>query len=106
YLDEPVPAELEGKAGFNLEFLPSKYWNKTYLMDDRINRFPRYVVSDTKTIPESEKLKQFKGYVTSDHRGTERYIQPLPLETGRNIILAPEDPERMVEITSHDADLE
>lgn len=106
YLDEPVPAELEGKAGFNLEFLPSKYWNKTYLMDERINRFPRYVVSDTKTIPESEKLKQFKGYVTSDHRGTEEYIQPLPLETGRNIILAPEDPERTVEITSHNADLE
>ncbi len=105
YLDEPVPEKLEGKAGFNLEFLPSKYWNKTYLMDERINRFPRYVVSDTKTIPESEKLKQFKGYVTSDHRGTEEYIQPLPLETGRNIILAPEDPERMVEITSHDADL-
>lgn len=105
YLDEPVPAKLEGKAGFNLEFLPSKYWNKTYLMDERINRFPRYVVSDTKTIPESEKLKQYKGYVTSDHRGTEEYIDPLPLETGRNIILAPEDPERMVEITSHDADL-
>lgn len=105
YLDEPVPEKLEGKAGFNLEFLPSKYWNKTYLMDERINRFPRYVVSDTKTIPASEKLKQYKGYITSDHRGTERYIEPLPLETGRNIILAPEDPERMVKITSHDADL-
>ncbi len=26
YLDEPVPAELEGDAGFNLEFLPSQYW--------------------------------------------------------------------------------
>ena len=24
FLDQPVPAELEGKAGFNLEFLPSQ----------------------------------------------------------------------------------
>ncbi len=105
YLDEPLPAELVGKAGFNLEFLPSKYWNKTYLMDDRINRVPRYVVSDTRTVPESEKMKQYKGYVTADHRGTGEYIDPLPLETGRNLILAPEDPEYMVEITSNDADL-
>ena len=29
YLDKPVPAALEGKAGFNLEFLPSQYWQKT-----------------------------------------------------------------------------
>jgi endoglucanase len=35
YLDKPVPAELEGSAGFNLEFLPSQYWGKTYLMDGR-----------------------------------------------------------------------
>ena len=40
YLDKPVPAALEGSAGFNLEFLPSQYWGKTYLMDGRLNRFP------------------------------------------------------------------
>ncbi|MEX2605445.1 MAG: cellulase N-terminal Ig-like domain-containing protein [Gracilimonas sp.] len=106
YLDEPVPAELEGSAGFNLEFLPSQYWGKTYLIDGRLNRFPRYVVGETKTIPKSEKLKQFKGYVTSDHRGTERYIEPLPLETGRSILLAPDEPERMVKITSHNNDIQ
>jgi len=106
YLDEPIPAELEGNAGFNLEFLPSQYWGKTYLMDGRLNRFPRYVVGEAKTIPESEKLKQYKGYVTSDHRGTERYIEPLPLETGRTILLAPDEQERMVKITSEDTDLQ
>ncbi len=26
YLDKPLPAALEGSAGFNLEFLPSQYW--------------------------------------------------------------------------------
>jgi endoglucanase len=105
YLDKPVPVVLEGSAGFNLEFLPSQYWGKTYLMDGRSNLFPRYVAGNTITKPNSEKLKQFKGYVTSDDRGTGRFIDPLPLETGRCILLAPEDPERLVKITSHDADL-
>jgi hypothetical protein len=49
YLDKPVPKTLEGAAGFNLEFLPSQYWGKTYLMDGRYNRFPRYVVGNTVT---------------------------------------------------------
>jgi hypothetical protein len=105
YLDNPVPKALEGNAGFNLEFLPSQYWGKTYLIDGRPNLFPRYVVGNTITRPNSEKLKQFKGYVTSDDRGTGRFIDPLPLETGRSIILAPDEPERLVKITSQDTDL-
>ncbi|MDX2301812.1 MAG: glycoside hydrolase family 9 protein [Microscillaceae bacterium] len=105
YLDKPVPKALEGNAGFNLEFLPSQYWGKTYLMDGRYNRFPRYVVGNTTTRPNSEKLKQFKGYVTSDDRGTGKFIDPLPLETGRSLLLAPDDPSRLVKITSQDADL-
>ena len=74
-------------------------------MEGRIKRFPRYVVGNTVTRPNSEKIKQVKGYVTSDDRGTGRFIDPLPLETGRTILLAPEEPERMVKITSHEADL-
>jgi endoglucanase len=105
YLDKPVPKALEGSAGFNLEFLPSQYWGKTYLMDGRYNRFPRYVVGNTISRPNSEKLKQFKGYVTSDDRGTGKFIDPLPLETGRTILMAPDEPERLVKITSKDADL-
>ncbi|MBW6535790.1 MAG: glycoside hydrolase, partial [Mariniphaga sp.] len=105
YLDKPVPAELEGAAGFNLEFLPSQYWNKTYLADGRLNRFPRYVVGNTVTRPNSEKIKQYKGYVTSDDRGTGRFVDPLPLESGHTFLLAPEDPERRVKITSEDTDI-
>jgi len=105
YLDKPVPTALEGSAGFNLEFLPSQYWGKAYLMDGRPNRFPRYVVGNTITRPNSEKPKQFKGYVTSDDRGTGNFIDPLPLETGRTFLLAPDEPERLVKITSNDADL-
>ena len=105
YLDKPVPPFLEGKAGFNLEFLPSQYWGKTYLMDGRQNLFPRYAVGNSVTKPNSEKIKQLNGYVTADDRGTGRFVDPLPLETGRHMILASNDPERRVEITSHDADL-
>ncbi|RYE22463.1 MAG: glycoside hydrolase, partial [Sphingobacteriaceae bacterium] len=105
YLDKPVPKALEGSAGFNLEFLPSQYWQKAYLMDGRYNRFPRYVVGNTVTRPNSEKIKQYKGYKTSDDRGTGKFVDPLPLETGRTFLLAPDDPSRLVKITSPDADL-
>ncbi len=105
YLDKPLPKTLEGAAGFNLEFLPSQYWGKAYLMDGRYNRFPRYVVGNTITRPNSEKPKQFKGYNTADDRGTGRFIDPLPLEKGRTILLAPDEPSRLVKITAQDADL-
>src|SRR6187551_2845336 len=105
YLDKPIPKALEGSAGFNLEFLPSQYWQKTYLMDGRYNRFPRYVVGNSITRPNSEKTKQYKGYITSDDRGTGRFIDPLPLETGRTFLLAPDEPSRLVKITSPDTDL-
>lgn len=106
YLDEPVPDSLAGDAGFNLEFLPSQYWNKAYIMDGRPNRFPRYAVSETITRPNSEKHKQYKGYRTYDDRGTGRFVDPLPMETGHTILMAPDAPERMIRITSEDVPLE
>ena len=105
YLDKPVPKALEGSAGFNLEFLPSQYWSKAYLMDGRYNRFPRYVAGNTVTRPNAEKTKQYKGYKTSDDRGTGKFIDPLPLEKGRTFLLAPDEPSRLIKITSQDADL-
>ena len=105
YLDKPVPAELEGDAGFNLEFLPSQYWAKTYIMDGKYDRFPRYVASNTVARPNEEKVIQYKGYKTYDDRGTGEFVDPLPLAQGRDIIMAPDAPERMIEIKSEDADM-
>ena len=105
YLDKPVPAELEKNAGFNLEFLPSAYFGKIYLMDGRSRLFPRHPVGSSVLRPLSERSRQFSGYSTSDDRQTGHFIEPLPLETGRTIIMAPEAPERTVKITSHDTDL-
>ena len=105
WLDKPVPEQLAGEAGFNLEFLPSQYWLKTFIMDGRLNRFPRYATSQTITRPGSEKPRQFKGFKTYDDRGTGRFVDPLPLETGHRIVMATDDPERMISIQSSDAEL-
>ena len=105
WLDKPVPEALEGKAGFNLEFLPSQYWLKTYRVDGRLGRFPRYATSQTMTRPNAEKPRQFKGFKTYDDRGTERFVDPLPLETGHSITLATDSPERMISVMSDDAEL-
>lgn len=105
WLDKPVPEKLVGHAGFNLEFLPSKYWLKTFMMDGRLNRFPRYASSQTVTRPNSEKPKQFKGFKTYDDRGTDRYVDPLPLETGHSITMAMDDPEHLISVRCDDAEL-
>jgi hypothetical protein len=104
WLDKPVPEKLAGEAGFNIEFLPSQYWLKTYSVDGRLGRLPRYATSQTVTRPNSEKPRQFKGFKTYDDRGTNRFVDPLPIETGHQISLATDQPERMVSITS-DAEL-
>ena len=100
FLDKPVPEALAGEAGFNLEFLPSQYWLKTFLVDGKPNRFPRYAVSETVARPNAEKPRQFKGYRTYDDRGTGQFVEPLPLASGHEFLLAPDAPERMVKVTS------
>lgn len=105
YLDKPVPDAIAGEAGFNLEFLPSRYWHKTFIMDGKLNRFPRYAVSETVTRPNSEKPKQFKGFKTYDDRGTDRFIDPLPMATGHSIVMASDLPERLVKVSSEDSEL-
>jgi hypothetical protein len=79
-LDRPLPAELVGKAGFNLDFLPTAYFGKTYLMDAAPGLFPRHPT----------------GPMAKDGSG-----DPLPLAAGgKSITLAPEDPMTRVTITS------
>jgi endoglucanase len=84
-LDEPLPENLIGKAGFNLEFLPASYFEKNFLMDDKSGRFPLY--------PSSE--MQVSGNV----------IDPLPLATGNQITFSPEDPSTKVTVTSNNETL-
>ncbi|MDP4261459.1 MAG: glycoside hydrolase family 9 protein [Bacteroidota bacterium] len=80
YLDKPLPAALEGKAGFNLEFLPAAYFRKSYLADDKSGIFPLY--------PSSAMLV---------HAGI---TDPQPFAVAKKLVLAPEDPERRITIES------
>jgi endoglucanase len=105
YLDKPLPKELEGNAGLNIEFLPSAYFEKTYLADGKPGNFPRYPAGNTKTEPISKKITQFAGHTTFDDRGRGEFIVPFPMATGKTFILAPEDPEYLVKILGVDTDL-
>jgi endoglucanase len=80
-LDAPLPASLEGKAGLNLEFLPAAYFEKAFLMDGSSGLFPLYP----------------GGPMERDKWGV---IQPKAFATGNNFILAPEDPEKCIKISS------
>ena len=86
HLDRPLPADLVGKAGFNLEFLPTTYFGKSYRADDRSGLFPRHP----------------NGPMASDAAGI---AQALPLARGRELTLAPEDPLARVTIVSDGGEL-
>lgn len=105
FLDEPLPEKLQGKAGFNLEFLPSAYFEKMYLMDGKPGSFPRYPSGNTKIASGAEKIEQFGGHTTFDDRGKNEFIVPFPLVYGNNLVLAPEDPERLIRVSSTEAEL-
>ncbi|MFA5328061.1 MAG: glycoside hydrolase family 9 protein [Prolixibacteraceae bacterium] len=105
YLDKPIPEKLIGRAGFNLEFLPSAYFEKTYLVDGNPGNFPRYPAANTRIEPISKKIPQFSGHTTFDDRGRGEFIVMDPIVTGKTIVLAPEDPERRIKIQGVDAEL-
>jgi hypothetical protein len=105
FLDKPLPEKLEGRAGFNLEFIPSSYFKKTYLMDGKPGLFPLYPASSTTIDVKSNKVLQYAGHSTFDDRGRDEYIVPGPLATGKTILMAPEDPEHFVKIQALNADL-
>ncbi|MGA2094373.1 MAG: cellulase N-terminal Ig-like domain-containing protein, partial [Sedimentisphaerales bacterium] len=85
-LDKPIPEALVGKAGLNLEFLPAAYFEKTYLIDDKTGLFPLYP----------------GGPMTIDKSGV---TEPKPIARGTNLVLAPEDPSRRVNITARTGEL-
>ena len=105
FLDKPLPEKLEGRAGLNLEFIPSSYFRKTYMVDGKPGEFPLYPSGSTKMEPLSNKILQYAGHTTFDDRGRKEFIVPGPLATGKTILMAPEDPENFVKIQALDAEL-
>jgi len=83
-LDNALPAALAGKAGFNLEFLPSAYFGKSYMVDNAPGIFPRHPGGPME-------------------KATDGAMEPVAMATGRSIVVSPEDPLTRVSITSETA---
>lgn len=104
-LDKPLPEKLAGRAGFNLEFLPSIYIDKAYLVDgDKAGLFPRTPEDPMiKVLPLADEPK--KAYYLEDWDKAKGYTQPLPFASGKTITLGVDDPQARVSVTSETADL-
>ena len=99
-LDQPLPASLVGRAGFNLEFLPSIYMDKAYEVDNKsFGVFPRAPEDRMTTDPPRPGDPKQVWYVEQWHQA-EGYTAPLPFATGQTMTLAPEDPLDRISITS------
>lgn len=99
-LDKPVPEKLVGKAGMNLEFFPASYFGKNYLVDGNARILPKSPQHNTEVRPVEEKIPQFFGETTFDDRGRGEFLVPQALSSGHQIVLAPEDDDLRVSVTS------
>ena len=90
-LDEPLPAALAGRAGFNLEFVPSAYWGKALMADGRATTFPRYPAAEMSAGGERN---------AASGRDIGPGAEVLPFAQGQQLVLAPADAARRVAVTS------
>ena len=104
-LDKPLPQKLAGRAGFNLEFLPSIYMGKAYLVDGtKAGIFPRTPNDPMiKVLPLPDEPK--KAYYLEDWDTAKGYTQPLPFAEGKSITLGVDDALARVSVKSDTADL-
>jgi endoglucanase len=85
-LNRPLPAEYEGKAGFNLELYPTAYFGKSYRLGETDGVFTR----------------QGNGPNIKDGAG----LRPAVLAHGRTFTAAPEDPLRRMVVESLRGDIQ
>jgi hypothetical protein len=104
-LDKPLPQKLVGRAGFNLEFLPSIYMGKAYLVDGtKAGIFPRTPDDPMiKVLPLPGEPK--KAYYLEDWDKAKGYTQPLPFAEGKSITLGVDDALARVNVKSDTSDL-
>jgi len=90
-LDQPLPAALAGKAGFNLEFKPTPFFHKSYVADGKAGTIPLHPSSN---------MVAGGSRQPSSGRDVGGGAEPLALASGQTLVLAPEDPERRVTLKS------
>jgi endoglucanase len=104
-LDKPLPEKLAGRAGFNLEFLPSVYMGTAYLVDGiKAGIFPR-IPNDPmiKVMPLADEPR--KAYYLEDWDKAKGYTQPLPFAEGKSITLGVDNALARVNVKSDTASL-
>lgn len=79
-LDQPLPADWEGKVGFNFELFPTDLFGKSWLMDGVAGIFPR----------------QANGPLKDDHG----QLITAPLARGKTLVVAPESDLQRLKIES------
>ncbi|MBW4050787.1 MAG: glycoside hydrolase [Proteobacteria bacterium] len=99
-LDQPLPPTLVGRAGFNLEFLPSLYMDKPYAVDDKVfGVLPRSPEDRMTVVPPKAGDPKSLWYVHQWHEAN-GYTQPLPFATGNSITLGVSDPLDRISVAS------
>jgi len=104
-LSKPLSEKLAGRAGFNLEFLPSIYMGKAFLVDgSRAGIFPRTPNDPmVKVMPLADEPK--KAYYLEDWDKAKGYTQPLPFAEGKSITLGVDDSLARINVVSDTASL-
>ena len=90
-LDEPLPPEWVGKAGFNLELFPTHLFGKSWILGDASGIFPRQPGGPVErlgggTVPE-QRNQQPNGPVQS----LNGQALAAPLASGKALVVAPEE---------------
>ena len=99
-LEKPLPPTLVGRAGFNLELLPSIYMDKAYAVDDKVfGVFPRSPEAQMTVAPPRAGDPKALWYVEQWHQA-KGYTQPLPFATGKSITMAVDDPLNRISVSS------
>lgn len=117
-LEQPVPSELVGKAGFNMEFFPGELFGKPWIMDDKAGIYPQQPNSP---VVEQESYLDVSHGSYHDGKRPRADIKQLnaegyspfladrivaePYAVGRSFTSRPDDPYSRITITSLNADL-
>lgn len=116
-LDQPVPEEFIGKAGFNLEFFPGDLFGRPWLMDETGGIFPQQPnapLEYSRTYLEHKGDYHVSGQPQADiDRLNGNGYSPLtadsivaaPYAEGRCFVSCPDDPYSRLKITSETAAL-
>lgn len=117
-LETPIPAELQGKAGFNMEFFPGELFGKPWIMDSKTGIYPQQ--PNSPVIAQKSYMDVSRGdyhdgkspLADIDQLNAEGYspfladrIVAEPYAVGRTFTSRPDDPYSRITIKSFTADL-